>query len=356
MAAVAGFPSLSQLLAWPTEHLTEAAEHWEAIGARSYAVANQVWGDALSVDWQGEAADALHTETHADMTTTSAVADQLHEAATVARSGASDLYAARSRMGFAVDDAGTAGFDVGEDLSVTDRSGGRSPAQRAARQAQAQTLAGDIRQRAAQVVGLDQQVAGKITAAVAGIRGTFPQDPALDTPPKDNRIQAVDRHTFKRDPPPATPYPMNEVLAEATDLDGNHVLLRRGYYDAPSGKGFGWDKAYWRHGVVNMNVFRDLISHSRPVSRDGTVLTYEVPINRVHCTRGPLGIASCQDTGESVTMVIKVDTRTGSPDVPDGLQKGVITMYPLEGGSGVVKLGPKWTWTPPWVNNNVPIN
>ena len=75
MAAVAGFPSLSQLLAWPTEHLTEAAEHWEAIGARSYAVANQVWRDALSVDWQGEAADALHTETHADMTTTSAVAD-----------------------------------------------------------------------------------------------------------------------------------------------------------------------------------------------------------------------------------------------------------------------------------------
>ena len=55
-------------------------------------------------------------------------------------------------------------------------------------------------------------------------------------------------------------------------------------------------------------------------------------------------------------MVIKVDTRTGSPDVPDGLQKGVITMFPLNGGSGVVELGPKWTWTPPWVNNYVPIN
>ena len=36
--------------------------------------------------------------------------------------------------------------------------------------------------------------------------------------------------------------------------------------------------------------------------------------------------------------------------------EAVITMYPLEGASGVVKLGPKWTWTPPWVNNNVPIN
>jgi hypothetical protein len=318
-------------LAWPTEHLTEAADHWEAVGGRSYGVANKVWHDALSIDWHGEAADTLRTATHTDMLTTSAAVDQLHAAAKVARSGALDLYTARARMGYAVDDARTAGFDVGEDLSVTDRSSGGSLAQRAARRAQAQTLAGDIRQRAAQLVGLDQQVAGKITAAVAGIRDTFPR----------NRVHAVDNHTFKQDPPREPPYPVNQVIAEATDLDGNRVLLRRGYYDAPSGKGFGWDKAYWRHGVVNINVFKDLISHGRPVSKEGTVLTYEVPINRDHCTKGLLGIANCQDTGESVTMVIKVDTRTGSPDVPDGLQKGVITMFPLNGGSGVVELGPK---------------
>jgi hypothetical protein len=331
MSAIAGFPGLSQLLAWPTEHLTEAADHWEAVGGRSYGVANKVWHDALSIDWHGEAADTLRTATHTDMLTTSAAVDQLHAAAKVARSGALDLYTARARMGYAVDDARTAGFDVGEDLSVTDRSSGGSLAQRAARRAQAQTLAGDIRQRAAQLVGLDQQVAGKITAAVAGIRDTFPR----------NRVHAVDNHTFKQDPPREPPYPVNQVIAEATDLDGNRVLLRRRYYDAPSGKGFGWDKAYWRHGVVNINVFKDLISHGRPVSKEGTVLTYEVPINRDHCTKGLLGIANCQDTGESVTMVIKVDTRTGSPDVPDGLQKGVITMFPLNGGSGVVELGPK---------------
>jgi hypothetical protein len=331
MSAIAGFPGLSQLLAWPTEHLTEAADHWEAVGGRSYGVANKVWHDALSIDWHGEAADTLRTATHTDMLTTSAAVDQLHAAAKVARSGALDLYTARARMGYAVDDARTAGFDVGEDLSVTDRSSGGSLAQRAARRAQAQTLAGDIRQRAAQLVGLDQQVAGKITAAVAGIRDTFPR----------NRVHAVDNHTFKQDLPREPPYPVNQVIAEATDLDGNRVLLRRRYYDAPSGKGFGWDKAYWRHGVVNINVFKDLISHGRPVSKEGTVLTYEVPINRDHCTKGLLGIANCQDTGESVTMVIKVDTRTGSPDVPDGLQKGVITMFPLNGGSGVVELGPK---------------
>ena len=56
MAAVAGFPSLSQLLAWPTEHLTEAADHWEAVGGRSYGGASQVWRDALSIDWHGDGA------------------------------------------------------------------------------------------------------------------------------------------------------------------------------------------------------------------------------------------------------------------------------------------------------------
>src|ERR1700751_949730 len=112
MTAVAAFPTLSQLLAWPTEHLTEAADHWEAVGGRSYGVANEVWRDALSIEWQGDGADALRTATHADMLTTSAVADQLQAAAKVARSGASDLHAARSRVRYAVEDTRTAGFDV----------------------------------------------------------------------------------------------------------------------------------------------------------------------------------------------------------------------------------------------------
>ncbi len=144
-------------------------------------------------------------------------------------------------------------------------------------------------------------------------------------------------------------------MAEATDLDGNHVVMRRGYYDAQTQQGFGFDKAYWRHGVINPNVFKDLISHSRPISSTNGTLVYDVPINRTHCTSGPLGIPSCNDTGETLTMRI-VTNVNGSPTVPGGGQKGLITMYPIAGGSGVVELGPNWTWTPPWVNNNVPIN
>ncbi|OBJ16790.1 hypothetical protein A5623_17870 [Mycobacterium colombiense] len=206
MAAVAGFAGLSQLLAWPTEHLTAAADHWEVVRDRTYGVASGVWRDALSVDWRGEGAEALRTATHTDMQTTSAVADQLHAAAKLARSSASDLYAARSSVRYAVQDAGTAGFDVGEDMSVTDRSTGGSAAWRAARQAQAQALAADIRQRAAQLVALDQQVAGKVTAAVAGIRDIFPQSSAPQTATRKPEIHGVDNHTFKQDPaPPADP-------------------------------------------------------------------------------------------------------------------------------------------------------
>jgi hypothetical protein len=281
MSAVAGFPSLSQLLAWPTEHLTEAADHWEAIGGRSYGVANQVWQDALSIDWQGAAADALRSATHTDMLITGAVADQLHAAAKVARSGASDLYTARSRMRYAVDDVRTAGFDVSEDLSVTDRSRLASAVQRAGRQAEAQLLAGDIRQRAAQLLALDQQVAGKVTAAVAGIRDTFPSSSAPDTPPRDNRVHAVDNHIYKKDPPtppgpPGNPFAgwTDEQMAQvATEIAHGHAWNKHSG-DFPR----GWterDLARWIYNTMkdpNTRVGTSIDSGGVALFRDGKVI------------------------------------------------------------------------------------
>jgi hypothetical protein len=168
MAATAT-PGLSDLLAWPTEHLTDGATQWEATSARWYEAFTQAWHDSLSVDWQGSAAAALHDRTTGDRQKVSGLADQLQQAATVARSGASDLDAARSRVQYAVEDARAAGFDVDEDLAVVDRTTSGSAAVRAARQAQAQTLAADIGQRAGQLVALDQQVAGRVTSALAGV-------------------------------------------------------------------------------------------------------------------------------------------------------------------------------------------
>ncbi|CDO87390.1 hypothetical protein [Mycobacterium triplex] len=212
MSAVGGIPGLSELLAWPTDHLTEAADHWETVGESSYGVVHQVWRDATSVDWQGESADALHVATHADLTTTSAVVDQLQTAASVARSGASDLHAARSRVRYAVEDALTAGFQVHQDLSVTNRRAGGSGAQRAARSVEAQALAADIRQRAARLVTLDAQVARNVTAVVSGIRDTF----APIAPSQNDLVCAVDNHTVKQAPPmPPPPDPKDMTATEA---------------------------------------------------------------------------------------------------------------------------------------------
>jgi hypothetical protein len=36
--------------------------------------------------------------------------------------------------------------------------------------------------------------------------------------------------------------------------------------------------------------------------------------------------------------------------------KGLITMLPLKGGTGVPEIEPNWTCPPPRVNNSVPIN
>lgn len=181
VAAIGSFPSLSELTAWPTEHLTEAADYWTATGNRWYEVFNQMWQDSLSVDWKGNGAEAVHTRTRADNVKVGGLVDQLHEAATIARAGASELYAARSRVRYAVQDAQDAGFNVGQDLSVADRSTGGSPAARAVRQAQARAFAGDIRQRALQLAGLDQQIASRVTTAMAGVGNIFPADDPTTT-------------------------------------------------------------------------------------------------------------------------------------------------------------------------------
>lgn len=203
---------------------------------------------------------------------------------------------------------------------------------------------------------LDAVVAGYHPGTTGTLTG-LPQPLPAAPPITHDGVQPLDSRLgdLPQAPPPTPPYPVNDVIAEATDLDGNHIVMRRGYYDAVTRKGFGWDKIYWRHGVVNPGVFSDLISHSRPIADEGGTLIYEVPINKTHCTSGFLGLPDCEDTGESLTMRIVVNTNP-SIDVPGGGQKGLITMYPKAGGSGVIEIGPNWTWTPPWVNNYAPIN
>lgn len=67
----------------------------------------------------------------------------------------------------------------------------------------------------------DKDIAAKIVSATTELNGRgFSESPET--------VQALD---VPLAPPPDPSYPVNDVIAEATDLDGNHVVLRRGYYD-----------------------------------------------------------------------------------------------------------------------------
>ncbi|WP_244184949.1 hypothetical protein [Mycobacterium scrofulaceum] len=167
---------------------------------------------------------------------------------------------------------------MGEDLSVTDRAGGGSAAERAARHAAAQAFAGEIRQSAAQLIGLDQQVAGKITVAVAGIRDTFPQHPAsIATPPARNgHISAVDR-VWKQDGGNSGPSPGPSGGPSGDDIRGvldklpvgNQPFVREVRSAEDLQNLWKWAK---QHGVEIPNGYGDASKGTRYRLPDGTTI------------------------------------------------------------------------------------
>ena len=118
MAATALLPGLSQINAWDTAHLgaaaaswTTTAETWEDAFTTVYRQAPFPGGTA----WEGDAADAAVLRVGSDRLTVLGAVDALHDAASVARSGASDIQAARQVVIAAVREAQAAGFTVGAD-------------------------------------------------------------------------------------------------------------------------------------------------------------------------------------------------------------------------------------------------
>lgn len=182
--------TLSQIQAWSTEHLIDAAAYWTQTADRWEDAFLTMRNQAHAITWHGAGGDALRQRTGADVSVVSGKASQLRQAAGIARNGASDISAAQRRVLYGVEDAQNAGFTVGEDLSVTDTRG-TSPAERAARQAQAEAFAADIRSRAEQLEAADAKAAGQLTAT-AGDVGNATFTPAHN----GNGVQLVD---FKQD-------------------------------------------------------------------------------------------------------------------------------------------------------------
>ena len=134
-------PTLSQIHNWDTEHLSRAADDWEAEAQRWETTYEQNYQRLAETDWQGQAREAAWERAGLDLVKVRGPAWQLREAATAAQYGFAQQNGAKEWALDAVADAEQAGFSPTEDLSVTDRQTGGSAATRAARQAQAQALA-----------------------------------------------------------------------------------------------------------------------------------------------------------------------------------------------------------------------
>jgi hypothetical protein len=162
-------PTLSQIESYSTSHLVDAADYWSSLADRWEDAHWQVRNEARSLNWEGSAGDAMRTRTTADHKVASNRADQLRSAAGIARQQAGELERLRSRFLYAVEDAEDAGFAVEEDLSVNDIRANTNVAELAARQAQAQVLAADIRQRAIALIAADNEVAGNLTTTAGTV-------------------------------------------------------------------------------------------------------------------------------------------------------------------------------------------
>jgi hypothetical protein len=192
--------TLSRIQAWDTEHLETAAAHWTSTANRwrhgFTAIRSGITGPAGTA-WEGPAADAASMRSDRDQLQVLGLVDRLHEASTIARTGAADLAAAKSRTMASVDNAHRAGFVVSEDLSVRDPLTVHSKPLRLIRDTQAQAFAADIRAQSTILAATDQSVASRLSTITAGFTGfdfresPFPQEPPppqIPFPPYEPKV------------------------------------------------------------------------------------------------------------------------------------------------------------------------
>ena len=164
-------PTRSQVENWDTDHLNAAADHWSKTATvwedRFTELATQITSPGGS-PWEGKAAEAAQQRAYSDRLIVVGLSDQLHDASAIARRGATELQEACRLVRRSIESAENAGFTVGEDFSVTDQHH-YSRVAAAARQAQAEAFAADLRVHVGVLVAADARIASEITAATAGL-------------------------------------------------------------------------------------------------------------------------------------------------------------------------------------------
>ncbi|HME79734.1 MAG TPA: C2 family cysteine protease [Mycobacterium sp.] len=269
-------PTLSELLSWDTEHLTEGADYWERTANRWDSAFAEAEQQIRASRWEGEAFGAATERAYADKVRVGNVADDLREGARTARQGASDVSAARSRLQYIVEAAQDAGFDVYDDYTVASRQTAGTAAEQAALQAQAESFADEIYGGAAQLVARDQQVGAGIATAVGhvgnltfdeqGPGGPLPEDSGGD--PKWHRW--TDKDLYPHDPTAADvdQKTIGDCYLDATMgaiANANPQWIKdRIHYDDATGN-FDvtlWDGHEWKHIAVTQDDIDTDLAHN----------------------------------------------------------------------------------------------
>ena len=212
-AATGGALTRADIEAWDTTHLETAATHWRSTAAHWESHFETIHNGMLrpgGTTWEGTAADAAAERSWGDLVKVRGAADAMYAAAGHATNGAGDITWAKRQVLDAIAEAEEAGFTVGQDFSVTDKSAGGLLRSAAARQQQAQTFATEISTRVQALVAIDQQVATQISGALApleGMRFKEPEGAPTPVPPAKDHEPVVHAagYGIKQDVPPPTP-------------------------------------------------------------------------------------------------------------------------------------------------------
>jgi hypothetical protein len=183
-AGLSGFPTLSQIRGWQTEHLNAAAERWKTAADKWTTVFGNI-ADALPAPggtvWEGNASQAAQARTNKDRGGVEMLAERLRAGSDIAETGGNAISAAKREALLVIGMANTLGFEVREDLAVVDRIVGLPLPARQLREKQAELLAMNVRVGAAQLAAVDHQVASEIERVTAGFDAVdFKRGPIIE--------------------------------------------------------------------------------------------------------------------------------------------------------------------------------
>lgn len=258
MAAIAPvkMPTRSEIFRWTTTHLDEAATAWEKSAEQSEAAFKQHVDNVRSpggTEWTGQGATAAYDDAREAQDVVGVQCSIKRECARIARRGSGDIRGAKEATVNAIQEVEGKGYQVAEDLKVTDAQSGGTDSERAARKAEAQQLTEFLRWHAQGLASTDEKVAGELTAEASGLEGRkltgdtqamdFTRkriDGDLELPPgiSEARRKAVayaDKWSNGNNPDYETyPEDCTNFVSQA---------LREGGFED---KGDGWDD--WHHG------------------------------------------------------------------------------------------------------------